>query len=556
VLNQNFNSLVHQGIKCLESGNLVAASQMFNSASKLNKKHPHLIYLLGVVAWKQGNRSEGLKLLRKAIKVESKVSIYHRDLGLALIESKQNSDAVGPLKKALLLDEDDVNTRQKLAATYVQLNKISEAISEYKRIINKQPNRADAYSNLGEMLSRKGQAEAAVENFEKAIQLDPNYAAAYANLGNVQLYQGEIEKAVLSYDKAIDLKPDLALAYVNRGHALGKYSADDTKIAIMESFVESKAISEADRKLFSFALAKAHEDLGQTDRSFSFLEKGNQIQKQELSYNIESDRRLISSLKELFGPNRQVTGYQGEISSSKKPIFIVGMLRSGTSLVEQILASHSEVFGAGELESMTDFASPLLEKSIGQSNSSAKFALSKNEIKVIREKYLDALAELGVSESAVTDKMPYNFLWLGFILSAFPEAKIIHVNRDARATCWSIFKHYIANRRVGYAHDQEDLSEYYKLYKDLMVFWSELFPGKIYELDYEKLTENQEEETKKLLAACGLDWQDQCLDFHTTSRSVRTLSMMQVRKKMYKGSSDDWRKYEDRLRPLLQGLGY
>jgi len=165
------------------------------------------------------------------------------------------------------------------------------------------------------------------------------------------------------------------------------------------------------------------------------------------------------------------------------------------------------------------------------------------------------LNELGVPEKIITDKMPLNFRWIGFILSAFPGAKIVHVNRDPMATCWSIFKHYFPDPCL-FAYDLEDLAQFYRLYMDLMTFWRELYPDSIYDLDYERLTENQEAETRKVLAFCDLSWEDQCLDFHETERQVKTISAAQVRTQMCTGSSDAWKKYEHRLQPLIASLGY
>jgi len=181
--------------------------------------------------------------------------------------------------------------------------------------------------------------------------------------------------------------------------------------------------------------------------------------------------------------------------------------------------------------------------------------LSQNEIKKVHDGYLEKLTALKVHEIIITDKTPHNFLWIGFILSAFPEAKIIHLNRDPKAICWSIYKRYFSTKGHGYANDLDDLAEFYKLYIDLMSFWRERFPNAIYDLSYEDLTENQEEETRKLLAFCDLPWEEECLDFHQNTRIVQTMSAAQVRKKMYQGSSEAWKKYAVQLQPLVDGLG-
>jgi hypothetical protein len=232
------------------------------------------------------------------------------------------------------------------------------------------------------------------------------------------------------------------------------------------------------------------------------------------------------------------------------------MPRSGTSLVEQILASHTKVHGAGELGTLEELVRPILSNLPDQNISQGKCEISQNVINKVRDSYLERLIALKVHEKIITDKMPRNFLWIGFILSIFPEAKIIHLNRDPMGTCWSIYKRYFyATIGNGYAYDMDDLAEFYKLYIDLMSFWRERFHNNIYDLYYENLTENQEEETRKLLEFCELEWEEQCLDFHKTKRMVRTASAAQVRKQMYRGSSEAWRKYEEYLQPLVTAIG-
>ncbi len=239
-------------------------------------------------------------------------------------------------------------------------------------------------------------------------------------------------------------------------------------------------------------------------------------------------------------------------SSNKKIIFILGMPRSGTSLVEQIISSHNEVHGAGELKALSKIIIQLIQTS----SAIDKIDLSENTILSIRQKYLDYLLSLNISENVITDKMPLNFRNIGFILSAFPEAKIVHLKRDSKAICWSIYKHYFSSKGTGWAYSQEDLAKYYGLYLQLMEFWHEIYPNQIYDLGYEDLTNNQEEETQKLLEYCELEWDESCLNFHTNERAVQTASSMQVRKKMYQGSSEEWKKYEEYLKPLIKTLGY
>ena len=390
-----------------------------------------------------------------------------------------------------------------------------------------------------------------MESHEKAIELKPGYAEAYGARGDVLRDLGKLKEAVESYEKAIELKPDYAGVH-HTFSALKKYKPGDAQIELMESLLANSESSESDRMHLCFALAKVYEDLGEYDKSFNYLGEGNHLRRKELNYNIDNDRRMFAKIKEIFTTGSQAPDVAPDGNTSIQPLFIVGMPRSGTSLVEQILASHTKVHGAGELMTMKRLVTPILNLKTSQDKSK----LSRNEINTIHDGYLEALAALNVPEKIVTDKMPLNFQWIGFILSAFPRARIINLNRDSRATCWSNYKHYFAGKGIGYAYDMDELVEFYKLYIDLMSFWRERYPNSIYDLCYEGLTENQEQETRRLLEFCNLEWEEQCLYFHKTKRAVKTVSTAQVRKKMYRGSSEAWRKYEEHLQPLIKGLGY
>ena len=237
--------------------------------------------------------------------------------------------------------------------------------------------------------------------------------------------------------------------------------------------------------------------------------------------------------------------------SKIRPIFIVGMPRSGTSLVEQILSTHQEIYGAGELSTLNNLILPIINDCILKNTK-----VTEDSYLSVRNEYLSNISRLNASEAIITDKMPTNFRYIGFILKSFPDAKIINLNRDSRAICWSIYKSYFPGEGLGWAFNMKDLAGYYNSYIDLMTHWHKLFPKKIYDICYEDLTINQESETRKLLEYCELEWDDNCLNFHTNKRAVKTTSSLQVRKKMYQGSSEVWKKYESYLKPLISNLKY
>jgi len=495
-----------------------------------------------------GQQEAAVKSYDKAIEIQPDFAIAYDNRGNALQDLGRLKDAMKSYDMAIQIKPDFPNAYSHRGTALQDLGQWEAAVKSYDMAIQIKPDYAEAYYNRGIALQALGQLQEAMKSYEKAIQIRPDYVRAYSNLGNAHQDVGQLEEAMKSYSKALQIKPDFAEAY----HHLSmqkEFKPDDAQIGIMESLYADSDRSEIDHKHLCFALANVYDDLGEYDKSFACLAEGNRLRKKELNYSIDDDRKLMTRIKGAFPAGNVVLEVAPDSMASIQPLFIVGMLRSGTTLVEQILACHSQVHGAGELVTMEELASPILSILSDQNK------LSQNDIKRVHDGYLEKLTALKVPEIIITDKTPHNFLWIGFIVSAFPGAKIIHLNRDPKAICWSIYKRYFSTKGHGYANDLVDLAEFYKLYIDLMSFWRERFPNAIYDLCYEDLTESQEEETRKLLAFCDLQWEKQCLDFHENTRVVQTMSAAQVRKKMYQGSSEAWKKYAAHLQPLVDGLG-
>ena len=320
----------------------------------------------------------------------------------------------------------------------------------------------------------------------------------------------------------------------------------------MEFLLSNEKLNQSEKVYLCFALAKVYDDLGKHEELFEFLHEGNRLRNLELSFSLDKYHDNYSFFKNLFSSSIVLKSHPLlHKKPLKHPIFIVGMPRSGTSLVEQIIASHPKVYGAGELHTLTEIINNLLKNNL---------TLSKDNLSEvflsIREKYIESLSKLNVSEKIITDKWPLNFQYIGFILKSFPNAKIIHLKRDSMAVCWSIYKHYFSDEGNGWAYNIDDITDFYELYLELMDYWHKLYPDQIYDMCYENLTTDQEKETRKLLKYCELEWDENCLNFHKNMTAVKTTSSMQVRKKMYQGSSEVWKKYEAYLQPLLKGLNY
>ena len=360
---------------------------------------------------------------------------------------------------------------------------------------------------------------------------------------------GNLDKAISQYEIAISLN-NHAMSYHSLSY-LKTFKLNDPHILKIKSLINSKEINQKNQIHLCRALANFYEKSGDQNDFFRYLNQANSLHKKDLNYSINKEKKEFDTIKKIFD-NFKPSSINGNsyIGLKKDLIFIIGMPRSGTSLVEQIISSHYDVFGAGELNTLTKLISPIIINFLNNDINN----ISQEASLYIKNQYLDKLNSLNFNERHVTDKFPLNFKYIGFILSVFPDAKIIHIKRDARATCWSNYRHYFESINNGYSNNFDDLADYYELYLDLMKYWKNLFPNKIYDMSYEELTINQEVETKNLIDYCNLQWDENCLNFHNNERAVRTISALQVRKKMYQGSSDSWKKYWSHIQPLINAV--
>ena len=418
--------------------------------------------------------------------------------------------------------------------------KLEEAIASYNKALSLKPDYAEAYNNMGNALKDQGKLEEAIASYNKALSIKPDYADAYNNMGNALKDQGKLEEAIASYNKTLSLKPDYSAAHRNLS-TLVKYKPDTTQISLISDMLKRSDFNDDDRCHLHFTFAKMKEDLDDLDVAFENYVIGGRLRKKLLSYDSKDDEHRFSKIRSTAPKIKALAMNETMQAATNVPVFILGMPRSGTTLVEQIISSHSLVHGAGELPFLSRFGDSL---SLGN-----QIINSENTLQM-RNAYLNELEKVSNGCQFVTDKIPQNFQHIGLLLKVLPEAKVIHVKRDPAATCWSNFKHYFSSKGLGYSYDLSDTVNYFKLYQDLMDFWDQQYSDQIYHLDYDKLTLDQEAETRKLIEHLELDWEDNCLSPQENKRSVRTASQQQVRQKVYTGSSQAWRKFE----PYLNGV--
>lgn len=510
---------------------------------------PSLFNLRGACHQSTGELKKALKDFQESVTLNPQYAAAHYNLGVTFHQLGENNSAIKNYKRAIEIKHNYPDAHNNLGNIYLNLRMLDAALDHFEWAVALNPEYAEAHNNLGIVFMELGQYEKCIKSCERAVSLKADYALPHNNLGIAFQSLGLIDSAVKSYENAINIRERYATAHHNLS-ALKKFKKNDLQISQMLSLHSSKSLSQTERIHICFALAKVNDDLGQQKKLFEFLDEGNRLRKKNLNYVISNDKEIHLLQKQMFESNQEPIDELLYSKSALRPIFIVGMPRSGSTLVEQIISSHHKVFGAGELYDLSNAVMPIINN---YTKGSTK-KLKEEDFLSVRKKYFNSISRFNIKENVVTDKMPLNYQNIGFILSSFPEAKIIHVKRDARAICWSIYKHYFNAAKNGWAYNQKDLASFYALYSDIMEFWQEKFKNSIYDLCYEDLTTNQEDQTRKLLNYCELEWDKNCLNFHSSKRAVKTASSLQVRKKMYQGSSEVWKKHQEYIKPLIKAL--
>ena len=527
------------GNALLDQGKLCEAINVFQKALSIKPDYAEAFNNIGNALKDQGKMEEAIEAYTKALSIKPNYAHAFYNMGNALKEQGGLEEAIEAYTKALSIKPNYAEAHNNMGAALTKQRRLEDAVAAYSKALSIKPNYAEAYNNMGSAFRDQGKLEEAIEAYTKALSIKPDYAEAYNNMGSALRDQGKLEEAIDTYAKALSIKPDYAEAHRNLS-PIKKYTENDKQFLQVQKLHKRDGLSKDTRCHLSFALAKMYEDIGKLNQAFSHLSEGNALRKKLLKYSISQDQALFNKLKNtqpnLSKNKLEVTATSGEVS----PIFILGMLRSGTTLVEQIVSSHSKVTGAGELNYVSKFGSKLAVDPI---------SVGPENISKFRDNYLSELSKVSNGKYLVTDKMPPNFRFIPLICAAFPEAKIIHVQRNAAATCWSNFRHYFVSDSLGYCYDLKDVVSYYDLYSDLMKLWQSNYADRIYNLNYETLTTDQENETRKLIKYLGLKWQQTCLAPQKNKRSVRTASQQQVRREVYKGSSEAWLKYK----PFLDG---
>jgi tetratricopeptide (TPR) repeat protein len=473
------------------------------------------------------------------------------NLALAVQDSERFDEAADLLRRAMVIDPQSDKLHVHYATALLNQKKLDDAAAAIECACALNPGNHDAVNVMGRVAFERGDLEAALAYHRRALMLKPDLADAYNNMGNVLKELGHLQEAHDAFLEALRLDPNLTGVYVNLADSR-KFMSGDPHLATMEALAaKTSGLSQTDRMQLDFALGKAYADLKDHARSFKHWLAGNAAKRTTIAYDEHAVFALFDQIAATF-TRELIDDKAGGGDPSAMPIFIIGMPRSGTTLVEQIIASHPDVHGAGELQTFNEVVLTVRAPD-GNALAYPDFvpALDAKALQRIGAAYVAELRKLAPGGERVTDKMPSNYYFAGLIRLALPNAKIIHTVRDPVDTCISCFSKLFSAEQ-NHSYDLGELGRYYSRYERLMAHWHRILPaGSILDVRYEDVVADLETQARRIIAHCGLSWHDDCLSFHKTDRPVRTASATQVRQPIYNGAVGRWRVYE----PLLDALG-
>ena len=448
------------------------------------------------------------------------------------------------------LDPNNIALLNNLGLSHKNLLEYDLAEKSFLKTLNINSKYINAYINLGNLKRDLNKFDEAIELYEKALSISKENPVIYYSLALAHQGIGNFEKSIFYSKETLKIDPNFTRA----DHLISqskKYDANDEHYLELKKKIDHLDNQSIEKVDIFFSLAKAEEDIGNIKEASKNLINGNKLKKKIINYDIRNELNLFKDIKKKFSDNKiqpQTDNIGGNI------IFILGMPRSGTSLVEQIISSHNEVFGGGELPIL-----PNIIKNIFISNEKSlkdDFSDLINNYSItnkLRTDYLNFIENFKSTKKFITDKAPLNFRWIGFINYLFPKSKIIHCIRDPKNNCLSMYKNLFEGG-LNFTYSQEDLVEYYKNYQELMNFWKLNFPNKIYDISYEDLIENYEKKIRDIIEFCNLEWDDRCLFFHKNKSPIKTMSTSQARKPIYKSSLKAFDKFKKHLTILEKKL--
>ena len=454
---------------------------------------------------------------------------------------KKYNQAISSYEKAIELNPNFSEAYNNLGNTKKIINERAQAINCYKKAISLKADNIQALFNLSVIYKEDSNYHELINVYNKVLDLDKNNIKTLYNLGSAHLFLGNILKAKEYFKKVIEIN-ELHIPSLRNYVRITKIGEKDKIFQHIKS-INLATLNHEEKILITNALSKGYFDQVNLKLGFEYLSKSNSLKKEKSNFSILKEKKRFNDIKRFFSHTHNYN-LKFDDQYLIKPIFILGMPRSGTTLLEQILSSHSKIHGAGELYYLQNKIDKLgLKKNIDIT----RYFLE------IRNYYHQNISNTTI-KPFIIDKFPVNFRWIGFIVNAFPEAKIIHIHRNPMAVCWSNYKTLFIDSVMDFSLSQEDVANYYVLYDNLMKFWSEKFKEKILNINYEDFVNDFETNTKKILKILNLDWEDQQKNYEKNLRAITTASFEQVRSKIQKDTSKQWKRFSDYLEPMQETL--
>lgn len=564
------------------------AEKQFRRFLKDHPGHVGALNLLTIVLMSQARYAEAEPVIARALKLNQSSDVSFYNYGLILKHLEKPHQALEQFSHALRLNQTAPDTWNGRGTVLNDLGEYQQAIADLDRAIALNPTHPAAYANKARALAGLGRYEDALALCDRALAIDPRLTEALLGRGAALVSLNRHDDALAAYRQALAINPGLADAHSGIGTALrelgrldearaaylealaiaprrgeflyhyaniGRVGPDDPQLQAMKAVAADRNALPADRLCAHFALGKAFADIGSHEQAFAHWLSGNALKRQQIGFDETAVAATFDQIEETFTP-ALIAERSGHGDPSSVPVFVLGMPRSGTTLVEQILASHPDVHGGGELSFLDD----ILGRAPGPDGRNAPYpryvtGLDGPAIGQLGARYVARLTGLAPGAPHVTDKTPANFLYIGMIHLALPNARIIHTVRDPVDTCLSCFSNLFADA-MDFTYDLGELGRYYARYRRLMAHWHRVLPpGTILDVRYEDVVAELEGQARRLLDHCGLAWDPRCLAFNESARPIRTASATQVRQPVYSHSVERWRKYEKSLGPLLKELG-
>ena len=524
------------------------ATRHFRKALSINPNYPEAHNNLGNALQVLGRIEEAIEHYQQALALRPNDAGAHNNLASALAARNRHDEAIKHCERALALAPGSPEVHLNLANSLRAIERPREALEHYQKATSI----AEAYAGVALTLLLLGRVEEAIAHCEEALTINPDNVDVLQSLGIVLRTIGRLDEAIHSFEKAVAIAPrkgGKAALYYDLVTSKRMSASDPHFVAMQQLAREMESFDVKSQIGLHFALGKAYADIGDCRQSFAHLLEGNALKRREFVKHDETKLLMMFERIQATFTAELLAAKKGVGDPSARPVFIIGMPRSGTSLVEQILASHPKVFGAGERLELGNLANGLVG-SDGAEFPEVFAGVSAEQLRSLGTSYVRAIQALAPEVERITDKMPNNFFRAGLIPLALPNARIIHIRRDPRDTALSCFSNLFETGNV-HTYDLAELGRYIRAYEKLMAHWRQVLPeGAMIEVQYEELVGNLEQQARRIVDYCGLAWNDACLSFHKNNRPVRTASVMQVRQPIYNSSVGRWRPYEKELEPF------